>query len=119
MFEGYTDSQATTTKIAKNVLKKGDTFFRTGTLLLLRLSTWENFQFLKMEFSFGKGDIVVLDEEGFVYFKDRIGDSFRWKGENVSTTEVEAIISKVMNHVDTVAYGVDLPGENKTPYHKP
>lgn len=62
---------------------------------------------------FIEGDIVVMDEEGYLYFKDRLGDSFRWKGENVSTTEVEAIISKVMNHVDAVVYGVDVPGRKK------
>ena len=56
------------------------------------------------------GDILVMDELGYFYFKDRTGDTFRWKGENVSTVEVETIISKAFGFDDITAYGVRVPG---------
>lgn len=52
------------------------------------------------------GDILVADELGYLYFRDRTGDTFRWRGENVSTTEVEAAVSRVADHRDAVVYGV-------------
>ena len=45
-----------------------------------------------------------------MYFVDRMGDTYRWKGENVSTVEVESVISSVLEQVDCVVYGVDVPG---------
>ena len=48
---------------------------------------------------------MVMDELGWLYFKDRAGDTFRWKGENVSTMEVEATISQVIGLRDCVVYG--------------
>ena len=45
-----------------------------------------------------------------MYFVDRMGDTFRWRGENVSTVEVESVISSVLEQVDSVVYGVDIPG---------
>nr|CAD7205995.1 unnamed protein product [Timema douglasi] len=57
------------------------------------------------------GDILESDELGYLYFKDRTGDTFRWKGENVSTSEVEAVISNVANYRDTVVYGVECSRE--------
>ena len=51
-----------------------------------------------------------MDELGWLYFKDRAGDTFRWKGENVSTMEVEATISQVIGLRDCVVYGVEIPG---------
>lgn len=51
-----------------------------------------------------------MDELGYFYFKDRTGDTFRWKGENCSTQEVEAVISNVCGLRDAVAYGVEIPG---------
>jgi len=54
------------------------------------------------------GDIVVADELGYLYFRDRTGDTFRWKGENVSTTEVEAVVSNLVNYQDCVVYGVQV-----------
>merc|ERR1712130_1058599 len=49
------------------------------------------------------------DELGWLYFKDRAGDTFRWKGENVSTMEVEATVSAVVGLRDCVVYGVEIP----------
>jgi len=46
----------------------------------------------------------------FVFKQDRTGDTFRWRGENVSTTEVETVIAKMINHRDTICYGVEIPG---------
>lgn len=57
------------------------------------------------------GDIFVMDEDGFLYFKDRSGDTFRWKGENVSSTEVENILSKLLDFASCIVYGVEIPGE--------
>lgn len=54
------------------------------------------------------GDILVMDELGYMYFKDRTGDTFRWRGENVSSTEVEGVVSKVAGHMDAVVYGVEV-----------
>ncbi|XP_069177314.1 long-chain fatty acid transport protein 4 isoform X4 [Procambarus clarkii] len=84
-FHGYADDSATKKKIVRDVFKKGD-------------------------YAFLSGDILMMDEEGYLYFKDRTGDTFRWKGENVSTNEVEAVISKVAGHADVVVYGVEVPG---------
>lgn len=54
------------------------------------------------------GDILVMDELGYMYFKDRTGDTFRWRGENVSSTEVEGVVSKVADNKDAVVYGVEV-----------
>lgn len=54
------------------------------------------------------GDLMVADEFGYLFFKDRTGDTFRWKGENVSTSEVEAIVSNIIDYKDTVIYGVEV-----------
>jgi len=83
-FHGYTDLQATNNKIITNVFSPGDEFFLSG-------------------------DILRKDEEGFLYFCDRTGDTFRWKGENVSTTEVEAVMANILQLRDVVVYGVEVP----------
>lgn len=56
------------------------------------------------------GDVLVMDEFGYMYFRDRSGDTFRWRGENVSTTEVEGVLSNLLGHADTAVYGVSVPG---------
>lgn len=57
------------------------------------------------------GDILVADEFGNLFFKDRTGDTFRWKGENVSTSEVEAVLSNLLSYKDVVVYGVEVKGQ--------
>lgn len=52
-----------------------------------------------------------MDELGYMYFRDRSGDTFRWKGENVSTTEVEGTLSSLLGQTDVAVYGVTVPGE--------
>lgn len=51
-----------------------------------------------------------MDELGYLYFRDRTGDTFRWKGENVSTTEVEGTLSRLLQMADVAVYGVEVPG---------
>ncbi|CAL7934303.1 unnamed protein product [Xylocopa violacea] len=84
-FYGYADMKATEQKILRDVFKKGDQYFNSG-------------------------DILVMDELGYFYFRDRTGDTFRWHGENVATSEVEAVISNVVGLKDAVVYGVEVPG---------
>lgn len=84
-FDGYVNQNATTKKIAHNVFKKGDSAYLSG-------------------------DVLIMDEYGYMYFKDRTGDTFRWKGENVSTTEVEGTLSRLLDMKDVVVYGVEVPG---------
>ena len=84
-FEGYADQAATERKILRNVFVNGDAWFRTG-------------------------DLMRRDESGFYYFVDRIGDTFRWKGENVSTTEVAATVCAHPGVIEAVVYGVTIPG---------
>ncbi|CAI5454641.1 unnamed protein product [Caenorhabditis angaria] len=86
-FEGYVNSGDTQKKIYTNVFKNGDECFASG-------------------------DILFWDELGYLYFKDRRGDTFRWKGENVSTTEVEGILQPVMEVEDATVYGVEV-GKNE------
>lgn len=62
------------------------------------------------------GDVLVMDEYGYIYFKDRSGDTFRWRGENVSTMEVEGVLSRLLGHTDVAVYGVSVPGtDERTP----
>lgn len=58
---------------------------------------------------FNSGDILVMDLLYNLYFKDRTGDTFRWRGENVATSEVEAVISNVVGLKDCTVYGVEVP----------
>jgi fatty-acyl-CoA synthase len=84
-FEGYTSAEASRNKILHNVLKPGDAWFRTG-------------------------DLMRKDEKGFFYFVDRIGDTFRWKGENVATLEVSEAICEFPGVKQANVYGVSIPG---------
>ncbi|CAD1478003.1 unnamed protein product, partial [Heterotrigona itama] len=84
-FNGYLDKEESQKKIIKDVFVKGDKAFLTG-------------------------DILVEDEYGYIYFKDRVGDTFRWKGENVATAEVEGVISNIAGKRDATVYGVQVPG---------
>lgn len=83
-FDGYANSEATKKKIVRDVFWKGD-------------------------MAFSSGDLLEMDELGYVYFKDRTGDTYRWKGENVSTMEVEGIVSELLRQQDCVVYGVEVP----------
>jgi acyl-CoA synthetase (AMP-forming)/AMP-acid ligase II len=56
--------------------------------------------------------LVVLQKHGHIQFGDRIGDTFRWQGENVATTEVESVIMKWPEIEDAVVYGVTVPGRD-------
>jgi acyl-CoA synthetase (AMP-forming)/AMP-acid ligase II len=84
IFDGYTDAKATEAKVLRNVFKAGDAFFNTG-------------------------DLLSRDPLGFFYWCDRVGDTFRWKGENVSTTEVSHALSSCALVGDVVVYGVTVP----------
>ncbi|XP_052082283.1 long-chain fatty acid transport protein 2-like [Mytilus californianus] len=79
--------EMTEKKLVRNVFKEGDAYF--------------NF-----------GDSLYLDKDYFVYFHDRVGDTFRWKGENVSTTEVANIITALPFILDANVYGITVPGHD-------
>jgi fatty-acyl-CoA synthase len=84
-FEGYTNDSATEKKVLRNAFEEGDAYFRSG-------------------------DLLRLDAEGFFFFVDRIGDTFRWKGENVATSEVAEVISAAAGIDEANVYGVEIPG---------
>ncbi|XP_044050614.1 very long-chain acyl-CoA synthetase-like [Siniperca chuatsi] len=66
--------------------------------------------FVKGDLYFNSGDLLKIDNEGFVFFQDRIGDTFRWKGENVATTEVADHLLMVDCIEEANVYGVKVPG---------
>ncbi len=86
-FEGYTDKAETEKKVLRDVFVKGDAWFRTG-------------------------DLMRLDEQGFFHFVDRVGDTFRWKGENVATSEVNDAIRECVGVLDAATYGVAITGHD-------
>jgi fatty-acyl-CoA synthase len=86
-FEGYTDAEASEKKILRNVFADGDAYFRTG-------------------------DLLRFDENDDFYFVDRIGDTFRWKGENVATSEVAEALTGAPGVEDANVYGVGVPGQD-------
>jgi solute carrier family 27 (fatty acid transporter), member 1/4 len=67
--------------------------------------------FKKGQRAYNTGDLMVCDQYGWIYFVDRIGDTFRWRGENVSCTEVENIISSHLDSLEVCVYGVEVKGQ--------
>ena len=84
-FEGYSEEVETERKTLRDVFEPGDAWMRTG-------------------------DLMRRDADGFYTFVDRIGDTFRWKGENVSTSEIEAVLRACPGVEEAVVYGVVVPG---------
>lgn len=85
MYQAYTSDEANEKKVYRDVFKKGDLWFRSG-------------------------DLIKVDKDGFFYFVDRVGDTFRWKGENVATNEVSEAITKFEGVKEANVYGVVIPG---------
>ncbi|PNJ54881.1 SLC27A2 isoform 2 [Pongo abelii] len=84
-FNGYAGAKAQTEKKKlRDVFKKGDLYFNSG-------------------------DLLMVDHENFIYFHDRVGDTFRWKGENVATTEVADTVGLVDFVQEVNVYGVHVP----------
>ena len=87
-FQGYFgNDKASSSKILRNVFKKGDAYYRTG-------------------------DLQKRDYDGRIWFMDRIGDTFRWKGENVSTAEVAEALGSHPALKEANVYGVQLPNHD-------
>src|ERR1700722_2312931 len=84
-FEGYSEPAETAKKILRDVFAHGDAWMRTG-------------------------DLMCRDANGFYTFVDRIGDTFRWKGENVATLEVSSVIRECPGVKEAIVYGVAVPG---------
>lgn len=84
-FDGYTDPSANEKKLLRHVFRKGDVWFNSGDLV--RSQGWNHIQFV-----------------------DRLGDTFRWKGENVATSEVEGVLSQLDWIEHAAVYGVQVPG---------
>ncbi len=90
-FEGYTNEEASNKKLIRNALTQGDVYFNSGDLM----------KTVDVGFSFG---------QTHYQFVDRVGDTYRWKSENVSTNEVGEIINNHDDIVFTNIYGVEIPG---------
>ncbi len=86
-YDGYTDKEASEKKLFRDVFKKGDCWFNSG-------------------------DLIKKLGAGHIQFVDRVGDTFRWQGENVATTEVEAAITTWHQTEDSVVYGVEVPNRD-------
>jgi fatty-acyl-CoA synthase len=84
-FAGYVDRAASEKKVLRDVFEKGDAWFATG-------------------------DLMKSDADGYLYFVDRIGDTFRWKGENVSTNEVAERLQAAPGVHEANVYGVAVEG---------
>ncbi|XP_048119563.1 very long-chain acyl-CoA synthetase-like isoform X1 [Alosa alosa] len=66
--------------------------------------------FQKGDLYLNSGDLLMIDQDNFIYFQDRIGETFRWKGENVATTEVEDVLTELHFIENATVYGVRMPG---------
>jgi fatty-acyl-CoA synthase len=86
-FDGYNDIEASFRKILRNVFATDDRWYRTG-------------------------DLMRKNAAGFYFFLDRLGDTFRWKGENVSTTEVANVVRSCPGVLDAIVYGVEVAGND-------
>src|SRR3989442_301700 len=86
-YDGYTDRAATERKLVHDAFARGDAWFRSG-------------------------DLLRQDAGGYYYFVDRIGDTFRWKGENVATQEVADVLAGAPAVTEANVYGVQVPGED-------
>jgi len=84
-FDGYTDKKASEKKLVRNAFRDGDVWFNTG-------------------------DLMRSQGFGHAAFTDRLGDTFRWKGENVATTEVEAALATDQQIEEGTVFGVEVPG---------
>jgi acyl-CoA synthetase (AMP-forming)/AMP-acid ligase II len=84
-FDGYLDERDTRKKTLHHVFRKGDSYFDSGDLLTLHADSW-------------------------VSFADRAGDTYRYKGENVSTSEVAEVLNRAPGVLESIAYGVQVPG---------
>jgi fatty-acyl-CoA synthase len=84
-FGGYTDGAASIARITRDVFEAGDAYFRSG-------------------------DALRRDRDGYYYFVDRLGDGFRWKGENVSALQVERVLSAGLGFLGVAVFGVVVPG---------
>ena len=84
-YAGYADREASEKKLLRGAFRRGDAWFRTG-------------------------DLMRQDREGYFYFVDRLGDTFRWKGENVSTSEVCEVVCQAPGVQEANIYGVEVPG---------
>ncbi len=86
-YDGYTDRDATERKLLRDAFEPGDAWFRSG-------------------------DCLRRDAEGYYYFVDRLGDTFRWKGENVATMEVADRLNDAPGVAEANVFGVEVPGED-------
>ncbi len=84
-FDGYTDAEASSSKVLRDVFAPGDCWFRSG-------------------------DLMRRDRQGYFYFVDRLGAGFRWKGENVSAAGVASVIMLCPEVLDAVVFGVPVAG---------
>ena len=85
-FDGYLDKEATEKKILSNVFSTGDSYFNSS-------------------------DLLTRDQVGYFFWSDRTGDTFRWKGENIATSQVEMVVTEGVPGVhECCCYGIDVPG---------
>jgi len=84
-FGGYTDETASRLRILRDVFEPGDAYFRSG-------------------------DVLRRDRAGYFYFVDRLGDAYRWKGENISALQVERVLAAALGEVEIAVTGVVVPG---------